>query len=162
IPALAASVRGIGARAWLTPGALDAMSRLGVAQLRWHVGASDLEQALRVAEGLDARARAVVEVADLADPVRAIEIDSPPVVPPSPLTLSAALGALTHSKPKAPHAASLRERLAGLTGYSGMPLLRPDARASLLLLRSRDDGVSDAAALEIETVFLDRRKIGET
>jgi len=160
IPALAASVRGIGARAWLTPGALDAMRRLGVAQLRWHVGASDREQALRVAESLAAPARAVVEVADLADPVRAIEIDSPPVVPPSPLTLSAALGALTHAKGKATDPATLRERLAGLTGYSGMPLLRPDARASLLLLRSRDGGVSDASALEIEAVFLDGREVG--
>jgi len=81
-------------------------------------------------------------------------------VPPSPLTLSAALGALTHAKGKATDPATLRERLAGLTGYSRMPLLRPDARASLLLLRSRDGGVSDASALEIEAVFLDGREVG--
>jgi len=99
-------------------------------------------------------------VADLRDPVRAIEIRSPPVAPPSPLTLAAALGALAHAKPSAPDAASLRERLAALTGYSGTPLLRPDARASLLLLRSRDGSVSDPATLEIEAVFLDGREVG--
>ena len=160
LPALAASVRGIGARTWLTAGVLDAISRLGVAQVRWHVSASDREQALRVAEGLGAPARASVEVADLGDPARAIEIDSPPTVPPSPLTLSAAIGALAHAKHKAPDAATLRERVAGLTGYSGMPLLRPDARASLLIVRSRDGNVSDPAALEIEAVFVDGREVG--
>ena len=160
LPALVASVRGIEARSWLEAESLDAISRLGVASIRWHVAASDREEALRVVEALAAPARTAIEVADLRDPVRAIEIRSPPVAPPAPLTLSAALGALVHAKPSAPDAASLRERLAGLTGYSGTPLLRPDARASLLLLRSRDGSVSDPAALEIEAVFLDGREVG--
>jgi hypothetical protein len=160
LPAFTASVRGIGARAWLTAASLDAISRLGVAQVRWHVAASDRDAALRVAETLAAPARATLEVAGLDDPVRILEIESPPVAPPAPLTLAAALGALSHAKPKAPEGATLRERLAGLTGYSGMPLLRPDARASFLVLRSRDGSVSDPAALEIEAVFLDGREVG--
>ena len=160
LPALAASVRGIDARSWLKAESLDAISRLGVASIRWHVAGSDREEALRVVDGLSAPARTAIEVADLRDPVRAIEIRSPPVAPPSPLTLAAALAALAHAQPSAPDAAPFRERIAALTGYSGTPLLRPDARASLLLLRSRDGSVSDPATLEIEAIFLDGREVG--
>src|SRR4029453_15997360 len=102
LPALAASVRGIDARSWLKAESLDAISRLGVVSIRWHVAGSDREEALRVVDGLAAPARTAIEVADLRDTVRAIEIRSPPVAPPSPLTLAAALGALAHAKPSAP------------------------------------------------------------
>jgi len=160
IPALAASVRGIDARLWLSAEALDTISRLGVAHVRWHVSASEREEALRVADRLAAPGRAAVEVADFRDAVWAIEIQSAPVPPPAPVTLAAALGALAHgAKPPPGEPRSLGERLAALTGYSGTPLLRPDARASLLILRSRDGSVLDPAALEIEAVFLDGHEV---
>src|SRR4029453_4078488 len=85
LPALAASVRGIDARSWLKAESLDAISRLGVAQIRWHVAGSDREEALRARGALAAPARAAIEVAALRAPVRAIEIQSPPVAPASPL-----------------------------------------------------------------------------
>ena len=38
VPALVASVRGLAARRWLTAAVLDESARLGVGELRWHVG----------------------------------------------------------------------------------------------------------------------------
>ena len=55
-PALAASVRGSAASSWLSADALDAVSRLGVARVRWHVAAADREAALQVAARLQAPA----------------------------------------------------------------------------------------------------------
>ena len=50
-PALTASVRGLDARAWLTPAALEAIGRLGVATLRWHVPAADHAAAVAACGG---------------------------------------------------------------------------------------------------------------
>jgi hypothetical protein len=156
LPALAASVHGIGARAWLTAETLDAISRLGVARVRWHVSAPDREAALEVAARVAAPGRAALEVAEPRDPGLPIEIARPPSVPPPPLTLAAALAALGAAKPDS---GPLAARLAALTGYSGAPLLRPDARASLVVLRPHDAGAGDDGALEIEAVFVDGREV---
>ena len=153
-------MRGIGARSWLTAESLDVISRLGVARLLWHVGAADRLSALGSAERLAAPGRAALEVVDLEQPTLAFELRQPPALPPAPLTLAAAFDALQRAaRPTARDNHPLAERLAALTGYGGAPLLRPDARASLLVLRPRDASASRAEALEIETVFLDGREV---
>ena len=160
VPGLAASVHGIGARAWLSAEALDAASRLGVARVLWHVSASDREAALAIAGGLAAPGRAALEIADSRDPGLAIEIAGPPSVPPLPVTLAAAVAALGGTaKPAASGRGPLAVRLAALTGYAGVPLLRPDARASLVVLRPRGGSARDDGALEIEAVFVDGREV---
>ena len=159
IPALAASVRGIDARSWLDAEALGAISALGVGRLRWHVAASDRAAALAVADRLAAPGRAALEVVDLQQAGFTLEIEARPRAVPSPVTLAAALAALV---PRAALGSSdarpLAERLGSLTAYDGVPLLRPEARASLLVLRSREAAAADPAALEIEAVFLDGRE----
>jgi len=161
-PALAASVRGIDARSWLTAETLDEISRLGVSRVLWHVAASDREAALATAVRVTAPGRATIEVADVGAPVHAIEIPGPPSSPTSPVSLAAALDTLTRGAWREPPCSrTLAERLAGLTGQSGAPLLRPDAKASLLVLRPRHGAGTDAGSLEIEAVILDGREVGE-
>jgi hypothetical protein len=160
VPAFAASVRGVGARSWLSAESLDAISRLGVARLRWHVGAADRAAALVSAARLAAPGRAALEVVDLQEPTLAVVIRQPPPGPPAPVTLAAALDALQRAaRPAAKDQHPLAERLAVLTGYGGAPLLRPDAPASLLILRPREASASDVGALEIEAVFIDGREV---
>ncbi len=161
-PALAASVRGIEARSWLSAEALDSVSRLGVARVRWHVAGSDREAAVATAARLAAPGRAVLEVADAGAPAHAIEIPGPPPAAVSPVTLASALEALTCGAWREPPGPwPLAERLAGLTGAGATagPVLRPDARASLLVLRPRDGPSLDPGSLEIEAVFLDGREV---
>ena len=59
---------------------------------------------------------------------------------------------------------SLGELLGELAGgehaAAGRPLVAPDARASLVVLRPREDGALDAARLDLETVFVDGREPG--
>jgi hypothetical protein len=159
VPALAVSVRGLAARRWLDRAAIDALSRLGVARLLWHVRASERPQALAVAARLAAPGRAALEVVDAGDPTLALELVGPPRPASSPLTLSAALEALAPARARAPEAARpLVERLGPLTGYAGTPVLRPGARASFLVMRPREAGALEPGALEIETVVLDGRE----
>ncbi len=165
VPALAASVRGFAARSWLSPAALDAIGRLGVARLIWHVRASERPQAIAVAARLAAPGRVALEVVGTADPALALELTGPPRPAPSPLTLAAALEALAPAHAPSPLATRpFAERLGALTGYSGAPLLRPGAKASFLVVRPREagalePGTLEPGTLEIESVVLDGREL---
>jgi hypothetical protein len=162
-PALAASVRGWGAHSWLTAQTLDAVSRLGVARVRWHVAGVDREAAIAIAERLMAPGRASVEVADTATPEHAVVIPGPPPAVARPSTLAAALAALTQAAgSELPAAKSPAQQLAALvgSGAGAGPLLRPDARASLVVLRPLDGARLDPESLAIESVFLDGREVG--
>jgi hypothetical protein len=160
-PALAASVRGWDARSWLTAETLDAVSRLGVGRVRWHVAAADRETAVALAERLERPGRAALEVVDLSAPAQAVVIPGPPQPVAQPLSLAAAVAVLTggagrSAAPASPTLASLAE-LVGATAGAG-PLLRPDARASLLILRPPADSGLDPASLLIDAVYIDGRE----
>jgi hypothetical protein len=162
VPAFTASVRGLGARSWLTPETLAAVGRLGVARLRWHVAPVDRPEAVAHAESLASPGTPSIEVVDAGAPASLLEIPSPPGTPDSS-SIESALDALTRG--------SWREKVAGRPlaallgdlageGPSAYPLLAPDTRASLVVLRPRAEGALDAAGLEIEVVFVDGRTPG--
>jgi hypothetical protein len=159
-PAFAVSVRGLDVRSWLSAEALDAIGRLGVARLRWHVAPVDRPEALAHAARLSAPGRPAIEVAEADAPVRRLEIVSLPERPPSP-SLESALDALTRRSWRAwaagrPLGALLGD-LAGAGPAAGDPLVAPEARASLVLLRPREEGALDAGRLDVEAVFIDGR-----
>jgi ABC-type branched-subunit amino acid transport system substrate-binding protein len=55
---------------------------------------------------------------------------------------------------------SLAGELAGAGPTVASPLVAPDTRASLLVLRPREEGALDAARLDLEAVFIDGREPG--
>jgi hypothetical protein len=166
VPALAASLRGIEASAWLTAETLEAVSRLGVARVRWHVAGEAREAALALVGRLAAPGRAAVEVAEPGEAELALVMPGPPAAvadPPQPVTLAAAVAALSGGRaPGASGTASASARLSALLGArpGAGPPLRPDARASLLVLRPLAGDSLDPASLAIESVILDGRDVG--
>jgi hypothetical protein len=95
-------------------------------------------------------------------PADLLELAAPPGTPTAS-TLEAALDALTGASWRAkaggrPVAAMLGD-LAG-EPTSTAPILALDTRASLLVLRPREEGALDAGRLEIEAVLLDGRAPG--
>ena len=162
-PAFSASVRGIDARSWLTPEALLAMGRLGVARLRWHVALTDQPQALAHAGRLTAPGRPALEVVDADAPASLLEIGSAPAAPSS-ASIEAALDALSRRSWRARAAgrplAVLLGELAGAHPDASSPLVAPDARASLLVLHPREEAALDASSLDLEAVFIDGREPG--
>jgi hypothetical protein len=79
------------------------------------------------------------------------------------VSLASALAALTGGAWREPAgAAPLSERLGALTGATagGGPPLRPEGRASLLVLRAPGGGGLDAGSLLLESVYLDGREVG--
>ncbi|HSD66490.1 MAG TPA: M14 family zinc carboxypeptidase, partial [Vicinamibacteria bacterium] len=164
VPAFTASVRGAAARSWLTPEALVAVGRLGVARLRWHVAPLERPQAVAHAGSLEAPGRPEIEVVDADAPGDLLELPGPPD-PPSSSSLEAALDGLTRG--------SWREKVAGrpladlLGDLAGAapgpePLVTPDARASLVVLRPREPEALDAARVDLEATFVDGREPGRT
>jgi hypothetical protein len=161
VPAFVASVRGIGARSWLVPDALVAIGRLGVARLRWHVAPVDRPAAVAHASGLEAPGRPEVEVVEAGAPADLLEVARPPATVSAP-TVEAALEALTSGSWRAKAAGrSLSDLLGGLAGASTPgPIVAPDTRASLVVLKPQGESALDAARLEIESVLLDGRAPG--
>ena len=163
VPAFAASVRGLDARSWLTAETLAAVGRLGVARLRWHVAPVDRPQALAHAGRQAAPGRPSVEVVDPDAPASLLEIGSAPGVPSS-ASVEAALDALGQGSWRAVAAgrplALLLGELAGAGPDASAPLVAPDARASLLVLRPREDAGLDASSVDLEAVFIDGREPG--
>jgi hypothetical protein len=163
VPAFTASARGLGARSWLTQDVLVAMGRLGLARLRWHVAPVERPGALAHAGPLAAPGSPSVEVVDLDAAASLLEIPSAPGTPASP-SVESALDALTHGswREKAagrPLAALLGDLAGEGSGDSG-PLVAPDTRASLVILRPREEGALDPGRLEVEAVFVDGREPG--
>jgi hypothetical protein len=162
-PAFAASVHGLAARSWLTPEALGAVGRLGVARVLWHVTPVDRAEALAHAERLAAPGRPSVEIVDASVPTRLLEIASRPEAPQS-ATVESVLDALTRRSWRARAAGrplgALLGELAGAGPAETDPLVTPDARASLVVLRPREEGALDAGRLDLEAVFVDGREPG--
>ncbi|HUL78682.1 MAG TPA: M14 family zinc carboxypeptidase [Vicinamibacteria bacterium] len=161
-PAFAASVRGTEPRSWLTASSLAAIGRLGVARLVWQVAPGSRPEALAHAGRLAAAGRPAIEVVDASAPASLLEIDGPPSSPSSP-SLAAALDALTRGGWRARAGSRpLDGFLADLAGADPalLPLIAPDTRASLVVLRPREEGVRDAGRVDLEAVFIDGREPG--
>ncbi|HEY7508882.1 MAG TPA: M14 family zinc carboxypeptidase [Vicinamibacteria bacterium] len=148
VPALVGSVHGIAAREWLTPSTLDALGRLGVAALRWHVAGPDLATAAAHAATLAAAGRpAVAPEADGAAP-SALVLAGPPASPRDD-TLAAALDALR------PRWRGARDRSA-LVALAA-PRLAHDGPAHLIQLRPGPQASLAPEHARIVRVFVDGR-----
>jgi len=162
LPALSVSVKG--AAPWLDGAALDAMARLGVARVRWHVSSSRRGRAEEAAARLAAPGRPAVEIAEAAAPACPLRASGPPRAAAGP-RLADALSALTAgrwlARAGAPDAGALLRDLtcaAPAPSAAADPLVTPGARASLLLLRPAADAPAlDPSTLLLETVFVDGR-----
>jgi hypothetical protein len=162
-PAFVASVRGLGARSWLTAPALADVGRLGVARLCWHVPPADRPEAEAHAGRLAGPGRPSIDVVDADVPASHLEIDSPPEAPSS-YAVASVLDALTHrswrSRAAGRPLAEILGELAGASPSVSSPLVTPDARASLVVLRPRGEGAVDPARVDLEAVFIDGREPG--
>jgi hypothetical protein len=163
VPAFSASVRGKDARSWLAAEALVAAGRLGVARLAWQVAPAERPEALAHAVAVAGPGRPSIDVVDENAPARFLDLAAPPGSPASP-TLESALDALTRGSWRARAAGrplgELLGELAGGVAADAAPLVAPEAPASLLVLRPREDAALDAARLELEAVFIDGREPG--
>ncbi len=149
VPALTASVRGIAARRWMTAGALDAMARLGVARLRWHVPAGDVGPALAFAAERARAGRSVLEVVPAADPASPLVVSRAPRRPAS-RALSDVLDALgTWRVPG--------RALASPYGDSSTIGLAPRMPASFLVVEAGGAPALDAFVLD--AVYIDGRAL---
>jgi hypothetical protein len=156
LPALVASVRGLGARAWLDPESLLAIGRLGVSRVAWSVAPAERPQAMAHAVLLATPGRPAIEVVDSDETAPLLEIGAEPGPPSSP-TLGSALDALTGGAWRARAAGRPLGALLSELAGAGPTLVAPDTRASLLVLRPREDAL-DADRLDLEAVFLDGRE----
>jgi hypothetical protein len=152
VPALAVSVDG-GARDWLTPDALDALSALGVGTVRWHVAPADRGAAEDLARAYQAPGRAAIAVVSADDPRLPLAVEAPPRASAGS-TLGAAIDALVGPGWRAGDRSAFLTRALAAGPASPLTL---DARASLLLLRGTAPAALDPDALRLERVFIDGR-----
>ena len=162
-PAFAASVRGLDARSWLTPEALAAVGRLGVARLRWHVAPADRPEAMAHAGRLTAPGRPSLEVVDADAPASLLEIASAArgaVVP----RVESALDALSRGRGgPGPPAGLWPCSSASWPGPTRAPPARswPRTRAPRSSSCARARSVAlDASSVDLEAVFIDGREPG--
>jgi len=147
-PAFVASVHGLPARAWLGPGALQALGRLGVGTLRWHVAAADVQVAADHAASLAGAGRPALVPTSGDEPPSVLTVTAPPAPPRSP-TLAAALDALSPG---------WRDRLAARPLLPALASrLAVDAPASLVQLRPGPGGTLDPDEVRLERVWIDGR-----
>jgi hypothetical protein len=88
-------------------------------------------------------------------------LPGPPQAPSEPVTLAAALAALTHARGSASGTEALERVLALMSTSDGEgPPLQPDAAASLIVLRPLSGDRLEPDTLVLESVFLDGREVG--
>jgi hypothetical protein len=161
LPALAVSVRE-SPRPWLDGFALDALARLGVGRVRWHVPPERRAAAIASAVAAAGPGRPTVQVVDAAARACALVARSRPS-PSAATSLSATLDALTARGWRALPASSSLGGLARALACvdpgdpAPAPLVVPDARASLILLRPSAEGALEPERLEVEAVLVDGR-----
>jgi hypothetical protein len=156
VPALTVSVLGLEARTWLNAEALDALARLGVGTVRWHVSLGDRGAAERHAQSLAGVGRTAVQVVD-DEAKRAVVIAKAPSAPSDP-SLGAALRALVGAKDGTADA-DLVAALAGPSPLDSRAIpLTLDAPAHLMVLRETGPaGANRPDAFRIESVWIDGR-----
>jgi hypothetical protein len=146
--AFVASVHGLQARAWLSPGVLQTIGRLGVGTLRWQVAATDMQAAAYHAASAAAPGRPALVPTSLDEPVSLLTLTAPPALPRSP-TLAAALDSLSPG---------WRDRLAARPLLPALASrLAVDAPASVVQLRLGPDGALDPDDTRLERVWIDGR-----
>ena len=154
VPALTASVRGYAARRWLTARALDAMARLGVARLRWHVGPALVGPAMALAATRSAPGRPTIEVVSATDPPSHFVLSRAPRRPVS-RALADVLDALGAWRAQGRSATSVMGPEAGPTAPP-VPLTR-DAPASFLVLKPGPPSAPEDVVLD--AVYVDGRAL---
>jgi hypothetical protein len=146
--ALAADVRGLTARAWLTSETLDSIGRLGVATVRWRLPPPDQPAGAAHAASMVAAGRPQVVVVAEDEAPSVLVLTGAPAAPRA-ATLAAHLDALSPA---------WRERLAGRPPLTALfERLVYEAPAHLLQLRPRPEGSLDPATLVVERVWIDGR-----
>ena len=159
IPALTASVRGLAARRWLTPQALDDIARLGVGLLRWHVRSTDVGAAQSIAAERAAPGRPAITGVASTDPPSMLVLARPPR-PAASRSLADALDALgAWRAPKRPFASALPLLTAPPASGPAPVRLAPDAAASFLVLRAGDPPAIEAESMVVDTVYVDGRAL---
>lgn len=152
VPGFVASVRGAAAQAWLDGERLDALGRLGVAAIRWHVEEAARTPAESLARQWSREGRPEIEVVAADAPEAALRLTEPPRAPAS-ATLGAVLDAL------AGRSWTTRDDLAFVRGQRPPSRIAPGAAASLLVLRPGPSGGLDPDTTRLERVFLDGREL---
>jgi hypothetical protein len=159
IPALAASVRGLASRAWLTPTALESLGALAVGTVRWHVSLADRGAAMDHARALAAVGRpAVLVVAEEDAPAGLVLTRAPAAA--SAATLGAAFDALLGRGWRSRQDGFAARALMGpaMPGARSSPLTL-DAPAHLVLLRGAAGEPLDPDRLGLEGVWIDGRPV---
>ena len=164
-PGFTASVRGLAARAWLDAGSLARIARAGVARVLWHVAPVERAEAMALAARLAGPGLPVVEPVEAARASCLLEIVARPAAAAS-ASLAAQLDALAGRRWRERAGTRLlpgliAELTAASAGGVPPPLLAPDARASLVVLRPLTAAALDADRLELEAVFVDGRAPAE-
>jgi hypothetical protein len=159
VPALVASVRGLGARWWLTPRALDDLGRLGVGHLRWHVPLTGVGQALAIVAERAAAGRPAITVVGAKEAASLLVLTRAPRAPRT-RSLADVLDALgTWRSPRRPFADAFPLLTAPPAAPPAPIRLTRDAPASLLVLGGVDDSAFDPDVAQVESVFIDGREV---
>jgi hypothetical protein len=147
-PAFIAWVRGLEARAWLTPTALEAIGRLGVGDIRWRVAAGEEPAAAAHAATLAAAGRPTVIATAADERLALLVLAAAPETPRAP-TLGAALDTLSPGWRERLGARALMPALAARIGIDGP--------ANLVQLRLGPSATLDPDEVRLERVWIDGR-----
>jgi hypothetical protein len=155
----AAGVEGWEARSWLDGGALAHLARLGVAVVRWAVGAEEAAAAAALARGFDGPGRARLEVVADGAALPWLRLNGPPPVPADG-TLAALVTALAGGERAGEllpdgAAPAVLAALWGAEDAGAPPPLRPGAPASFLLVSAAPGGEVDPGTSRLEGIWLD-------
>ena len=161
VPAFTVGVSGAAARRWLDPAGLERLADLGVARIVWVVAPGEMTHAEEHAEETAAWGRSSLEV---SSDVRALppivlgrlpgEAHSPWISERVERLLAVAVGKVAVSA----------DPFAGLWGKDGggsLPVLRPDAPATFLMLAPAkpDAPLSES---RVEAIWIDGLEVGAT
>lgn len=166
VPAFTVGVNGAAARRWLDPEGLERLADLGVARIVWVVAPGDMTLAEEHAETTAGWGRSIVEVSSDVRALPPIVLGRLPGEAHSPWIserIERLLAAGVTPKKGAKAEVGL-DPFAGLWGKDGggsLPLLRPDAPATFLMLAP---ATVDAPLSEsrVEAIWIDGLEVGAT
>lgn len=152
----AAAIEGWKARRWLSAAVLEDLARLGVGSVMWEVAPRKVEAARLLAQTLNGRSRARLEVVSRGATKPWLELTGPPGKPESDSLsdVAAALSSATR-RIKGMTSEELLNHLGGKAGAGGdQRYFRRGVPASFVVLTPATDGEIDPASVRVEAVFL--------